>query len=135
MMHTRPASTTVRVAGDYSAIAVTIGRTFTSQIELSRPFIRNQQGRASLRSGFLVRGMTIYHRRTGTYTVRQVRPPEADISQQFTPRSGLIDDLGVFQSYLAGNPEYVRWFIEDASPRPVMIPSIEWLGDYGEVCR
>lgn len=132
---TRPTSSTVRVTGDYSAIAVTIGRTFTAQIEMSRPFVRDKQGRVNLRAALLVRGLTIHHRRTGTYTVRQSRPPESDVSEQFTPRSGLIDNLGVFQCFLSGNPEYVKWFIEDASPRPMMIPSIEWIGDYGEVLR
>ncbi len=132
---TRPAANTVRVTGDYSAIAVTIGRTYTAQIELSRPFLRDQQGKPLIRAGFTVRSITTHHRRTGSYTVRMSRPPEADVSQRFTPRSGLIESLGVFQSWLAGHPEYVKWYIEDATAMPFMIPCVEFLGDYSEVLR
>lgn len=128
--------TTITKTGDYSGGVCTIGRTYPVQLRLSKPFVRDQQGQAILGPRFLVRGLTVFHRRAGPYSVRLDRPsPNTDVSRSFTPSSGLIENNGIKVALLPGNPDREEWYIESTSATPMVITSLDWFGDYGEVCR
>ena len=133
---TTATGTTVTKTGDYSGGTCTLGRTWTSQIRMSRPYIRDERGQVLVHPRFMVRGMTVFHRRVGVYSVRLDRPsPVADVSRSFSPSSGLTENNGLFQVNLPGNPDREDWYIEDTGAKPMVISSLEWFGDVGEVPR
>jgi len=128
--------TTVTKSGDYSGGVCTIGRTYQSQVLLSKPTVRDGNGVTIIGPRFLIRGLSVFHRRAGSYTVRLDRPsPNADVTRSFTPSSGLTENNGTFIARLPGNPDKEEWYIEDTSAKPMVITGIDWFGDYGEVCR
>jgi hypothetical protein len=128
--------TTVTKAGNYSGGVCTLGRTYQSQVLLSKPLVRDNNNFSLIGPRFLVRGLSVFHRRAGSYTVRLDRPsPNSDVSRSFQSPVGPVENNGVFIARLPGNPDREQWYIEDSTPKPMVVTGLDWFGDYGEVCR
>lgn len=127
---------TITKTGNYSGGVCTLGRTYQAQMELSRPYIRDQQGQTVIGPRLLVRTIQVFYRRAGAFSVRLDRvSPVVDISRTFVPASGLVTNNDIFQVYLPGNPDREKWFIEDTGPKPMIVTSLVWIGDVGDVQR
>jgi hypothetical protein len=127
--------TTITKTGDYSGGICTIGRTYQSQMLLSKPTVRGEQNMTMLAPRFLVRGLNIFHRRAGSYSVRLSRGLTS-FTRNFTATGPTyVQNNSVFTARLPGNPDREVWYIEDSTAKPMVITGIDWFGDYGEVCR
>lgn len=130
---TRPTSSTVRVTGDYSAIAVTIGRKYAASFELSQPFCRSREGNV-IAPVAVVKRLAIAHRRAGSYTVTCVRPSAmGNVAQSFAPPSGtLVSNFGRYIAWVFGHGEKNRFTISDTSPKPMVISGIDIIHEQSE---
>jgi hypothetical protein len=123
-----PVPHTITVAGDYSDGVVTVGRPFTSRLELSRPFVRDNRGGAVIDGEITVREIVVQHVDSCEYTVRSSYPSRADRSKRFTKETP--ETIGKTRVFMPGLADKIRFFIENDSPHPCTICSIDWTVDF-----
>jgi len=124
-------ATHVRCAGDYSAGPALVGRRFTMNVQLSRPYMRDQSGATILDMVLLLNKIVLNHKNTGSYAIRVEQPARAARDYGFVPRDGsAIEAEGSHWAYIMGNSKDTIVSIRDTSPYPCIIPSGEWVGTF-----
>jgi len=119
--------TSVTVSGNYAGGTCIVGRTFTSSVELSRFYIRDDNGRATVATTGIVNDLYVKHRRSGQYKVTLdygYGDPRSNKSETYTP-SGLISPDGVFKPWMQFGTANGQVFIESVSVYPFHISTIE----------
>lgn len=119
--------TSVTVSGNYGGGTCIVGRTFTSSVELSRFYLRDEQGRAVVSMTGIVNEMHLKHHRTGPYTVKLnfgPSDPRSVWSETFAP-TGLVDPDGSFKPWIQFGTDKARISIESSSVYPFHLSTIE----------
>ena len=119
--------TTVGVQGDVSAVNVVIGCKYTMSVELTRPYIRNEQGQAELDHDLLVDKIVVSHRDTGSYTVKAVRGAQESTKEFSAADFGTETGEESFHE-ARGSVRLVRLLIESDKARPATIASVQYIG-------
>jgi len=136
---TKVDSTHYRIAdadGDYADKEAMIGRTFTSELQLSRPYARQRDGSTVLGGRLQLRKLSVQHSNTGRYDIRITEPNRGTLhgtglprDKTFTPRSGdLIEDEGVFACIIGAWAEHATITIRSDQPLPFVISTAEFIG-------
>ena len=121
--------TTVTLTGDYSAGSATLCRSYDFDVELSRPYLRDEGGRPVLLDTIIQRKMLIEHRDAGSYTVRLDRPsPSSDHTESFTAAAKTVAS-GQFSAWASGNLADKTLSIESSDVRPLSITAVNHIGD------
>lgn len=121
----------VRLAGDYTAGPVVIGRSYNMALGISRPFARGRDGIGLADGKRFVRTVRPVHLNTGHYRViRSMAGRVNKIEQYDTPAEGSPVTWGSFLARVNGNLELLSLSIQSASAYPVTISSIEFQMDY-----
>ena len=124
---TMVSGTSYTAAGDYSAGSAQLGRTFTMNAELSRPYIRNRNGAAILNMSLRLLKLVTNHIDTGQYTIRVAQTGRVTRDTEFTPRDGsILEAEGNQEVYLLGRADDTTVSIRDESALPVTISGGEY---------
>lgn len=133
---TMVSGTSYTAAGDYSAGACQLGRSFTFRVNLSRPYMRGRDGAAILDSTLRLLKLVTNHIDTGSYTIRVEQGDRAARDQAFTPRDGsLLDAEGNSQAFLQGRADNTVVTIRDQSALPTIISSAEYAAAFARRSR
>jgi len=117
--------TTVSAAGNYSASALTLGRSYNLDITLSEPFVRYTGGLASLTSRPVIASMGIRTRRNGDFTVRR-KYVNRELTQSFADPSGYLATERTWRVYQIGPAGDCKVFLSSGSAYPVSIQAVEF---------
>lgn len=139
---TYPTSTTVRVAGDFSAASVYVGIAYNMQAELSPQYVRSEDG-VALTSGLcIMRTMSLNFKSSG-HIKATVYPKARDpkvfrmsgrvLGDGLTVGTTPILDKGTFQFRVDSRADTARIVIENDTPYPSVITSGHWVGFYNNV--
>lgn len=131
----------VEVNDDFSGGKVMLGRLFTSHVDLSRPYSRDQQGFPRTSGYTRVQAIRVSHSRTNAFLVRTEHfapPTRADRTKEFfgvTPfdpdaEAAATNVARFFKAWQQGRADRCRVSIENDTPWPSTIVSIEWTIDY-----
>ena len=120
--------TTCTVSGDYQtgSPVVVLGQPFTLTTELTRPYVRDQNGVADINKQVTMREVITKHQNTGAYTLRCVVSGSADRTKVFTPASGITEAAGTMRSWFNGDTKRQTITIESSSHLPLTITGIEY---------
>lgn len=120
---------TVICAGDHSSAPATVGLIYTMDVELSRPFRRDQAG-AYISDRLSVSDIIVAHKDTGDYSIA-VTYDEAPARspKTFAAASGVLDARGYSKVNAPGDAESMQVSITNATPRPCIITGVEFMAD------
>jgi len=120
---------TIVIAGDYSATPAYLGRYFDFQLQLTRPFFRDNNGIPDLMVGILLNKITLAYRNSGDFSVRlDYDDARADVTSTFTPTA--TTESGIFMAWTRGDCEHATVYIESSSPKQLTIGGYQQEGDY-----
>lgn len=123
--------TSVVATGNWTAGLAAIGRLYDYEVELTRPFVRDEQGNVDLDAFTSVAKLTTTHYKSGPYTIKATRSLRSDRSKTFNPPAGkLLDARGEHTAHLTGDAEKTRYYITGQGPRPITITALEWVVSY-----
>jgi hypothetical protein len=112
---------------DYSGGVVVVGRSYVAEIELTRPFLTNEQKNQITNAGLLIHKMAVNHSQTGEYIVRVEQPNRTAREQTFTPLDGSqIEAVGTRQYIISGNAKDTTIKIRNTTPKPSTIVGVEY---------
>ena len=113
---------------DISGKTVAVGRPYPASVELTRPFVRGQDGRADINAYLTLRQLTTTHHLSAGYRIA------ARYSRRGRIRTATFRDSDVSRGTLTGwfNGEAAgqQQFIIADGPRPFTITAIEHVADY-----
>lgn len=128
---TMVSGTSYTATGDYSAGVSQLGRKFTLNVKLSRPYVRGRNGEAKLDMSLQLLKLVTNHVDTGSYTIRVEQEGRAARDDAFTPRDGsLLDAEGNHQSFILGNADDAVVSIRDTSALPTIISAASFAATY-----
>lgn len=114
-----PPGTTIQIPGNLSAGAMIFGRYFSTELELSRPYRRDENGRAKAGEKLALLEMTLDHIDTGEYDVTVAGATSFVTS--FDAGTAAVDAEGFLRAGLSCDPDQSTVTISDTSPRPMTI--------------
>jgi len=118
---------TIKVAGDYSAHACYLGAKITSEVPLTRPYLRSSDGNTIYDVQMSLVSLALNHRDTGSYSIKIVADGRADRTVVHTPRSGQIEAEGTWRSPIGGSTAWTAVSVYSESVLPFTIVSGEWV--------
>lgn len=121
--------TTATATGNYSANAAVVGRLIPMNVELSRPFPRDQNGVAEIEPFTQFRQVMIAYKDSGPFTVRAVTPLRDDRVRTFTPPAGSLTATGTFIANVGGDVRDTKVTIETSTGLPVTVSAAQLLLD------
>ncbi len=121
--------TTATTSGNYSGAAIVLGRPISSSIQLSRPFMKDQNGRPIFNQFATQREVVCVHANSGAYSVRTTQQGRSDRTTSFAPASGYTETLGVFRAVHSGKASEIATYIETSSATPLTIVSAQIVVD------
>ena len=119
--------TFIRLTGDFTDGEVFIGRPYTFSVQLSEPFVRNQQGQAILDGIRKIRQLLVRHKDTMDYSVTLVPKDRASLTQDITFTS---PDSGSEKFYILTDADDLDVTITNATANPCTITALEWIGEF-----
>ena len=138
VLTTRVNNNSIKASRDFSGGEAFVGQQYLAELELSRPFVKDQSGAAIL-DGILQHIEVITsHENTGAYTVRISRSDGQDRDSDFKPRSIGVSLIGVIpasedgskRTRVLGRADTVRVKIRNQTPLPMIITSAEHIGQF-----
>ena len=130
-----PPSNLIRIPGNLSAGQLIFGRYFTTNMQLSRPYRRDENGRAKGGELLTLIDMWVDHMDSGEYDVVVARTGESDHTTSFDAGTGVIDAEGFLHATLGCNPDEATVTITDTSPRPFTIAGYQIEADAAGFAR
>ncbi len=136
--------TTITTKGDWSAHPTFIGENFDAFVELSKQFVRNENGSAIINGRLQLRTMGLRYENTGYFTVSVVPQGRASMDWTFSGRIlGSADNQvqrfpilsGTFRFGVRSNADSVTIRIGSDKFMPFSIVSAVWTGFFNEVSR
>ena len=129
----------VRVTGgDYSAGLAAIGSRFDFSCELSRPYLRDEDGRPDLAALVLCRDLRTTHVGSGGYSVRvgYSAPNTTEVTTTYSPSpSHTPDEIGELLALCMGEASGLTAYLESSSAMPLTIAGIQFEADLGMGAR
>lgn len=121
--------TVVIGGGDYSSGEIMFGRGYTMMLELSQSYVRDDRGVADIDAGLQIAQVNLSYHNTGKVSIRSTmadgraeRTSEIDVDP--------IEERGRLRAWHNGDSELIRHFIENDSPKPCTVTSVEIAGFY-----
>lgn len=136
--------TTVYASGDWSDADVMLGENFNASVELSRQFLRNENGTSIISGRLQLRYMSLRYTGTGFFTVTILPRGRDEKKWTFSGRIlGSILNLiqkfsildGTFRFGINSNAETVRVLVGSDKFMPFTIVSAVWTGFFTETTR
>lgn len=118
----------VSASGNFP-VSCYVGRSFAASMTPTRPYRRDDAGRAATSDRMTVYDVNIQHRRTGQYTVTFTWTHAGGSSSKtatFSSASGTVDDHGNLHVTTNGDASNYTLTISDTSARPMTITGIEY---------
>jgi len=95
--------------------------------ELSRPYVRSQDGSSVLDGKVQLHRLTCNHKNAGAYTIRVTQGGFPTRDDSFTPRDGsLTETEGAFDALIMGHSDDTTVSIRDTGPLPCTITMAEF---------
>lgn len=123
---TRPASGTIRAAGNYSAVTCRVGISYEMMFKPSKQYIRDRSGAGLPRDGMCIHRVSIPYRRTGAFTLTNTVDGN-NYTRSFAPTTATAEE-GTFTAYLGGMSQKCNYKVTSNNSRPVCIPAIQFDG-------
>lgn len=121
----------VVLAGDYSDGPVVIGRGYTMSVELTRPYFRDAQGRARVDAFLNIQRIIAAYHKTGALDIRATHPDISIVSDRTESLDiDPIKERGVLTMWLGSRADDVKVFLENRTPKPSTVASVEMICDY-----
>lgn len=121
-------STTVSIAGNYSAGPVVLGRFFDWSCELPKPQRRNARGRPDIRSELFVIGVTASHYKSCSYMIQSAQEGLHTLTREHA--AGTSPSSGTLRTMLGGDAEKTTWTLKNVSntlaTRPAAVMAVQW---------
>lgn len=117
--------TTLTAAGNFSACAITAGRSYPCSFELSPMFVRGRDGRPSMPLVASIQRLIIAHRRSGPYTITCIRPTAMGTKTQTFAPTAIVDNFGRYQAWVGGSSIDNRFTISNTGAKPMIIAGID----------
>lgn len=118
------------VAGQHDAGPVIIGRNYDFTVELTRPFRRDQDGKAVASDRVQVEMVVAEHRNSGEYVIRQEMDNRANRTRTRAYDAGtLIESEGELRTFLNGDAKTSSWIIVNDTPLPTTITAVEFVAE------
>lgn len=114
--------------GRYNAGPCLLGRRFTANIDLTRPFRRDQNNHAILGDRLQMQLVQTAHSNTGAYSVVASMPNRTDRTREYNP-TGLIEESGSFRVPMNGDTKTMQLSIQSDSPLPFTIASVDYTAE------
>ncbi len=128
---TMVSGTSYTATGDYSAGVSQLGRIFTMNVELSRPYVRGRNGEAKLNMSLQLLKLVTNHINTGQYIIRINQVGRAVRDQTFTPLDGsILDAEGNAQAWIQGRADDTTISIVDESALPTIISAASYAATF-----
>ena len=126
--------TLVLCAGNFSAGPCIVGRTYPFYVDLSRPFRRDQDGRAVLGDRLNIESVVLDHRNSGEYDIIATRLSNIALrTRSLTlPAGDIIVSEGTMRAMLNGEAHSYGYTVYSLSAKPVTISSVEFVGNVSQ---
>jgi hypothetical protein len=121
---------TVECDGDWDAGPAISGRLIDASIELSRPYIRDQNGVARPHDTLTHMEIRVSHVNTGAYSVSSAMTGRAARSKQFSKAGYGIEESGTLRAFLNGDARTNTVTIASVDARPFTVVGIEHIMDH-----
>lgn len=118
-------STTLYVVGQYTAGQCLAGKSFDWTVELSRPFRRDQEGKAIIDDRLQVETVVADYHNTGALNIVASMENRADRTRTLDLPSGtLLQEAGELRTFLNGDTRSCVWKLTSDSAKPVTVPAV-----------
>ena len=125
---TKVDDTHYKVSGDYGTHAAQLGRRYVKDVELSRPYVRNQIGGAIIDSNIILNKLVVNHQNSGGYAVLVETVGQSDRTYTFAPVDGSVAEVeGNFEVFPMGISRDTTLHVRNASAVPSVISTIEYI--------
>lgn len=131
--------------GDFSAGAAYVGRPYIQTVELSKIFMRSEDGRAIISGRLQLRDMTVSFINTGYFKVTVTPLVRTPRSREFTGRvlgsasntvgAAAIEAEGTYRFPVLSKADTVKIEIINDTPYPSVITAASWRGMFNEISR
>lgn len=140
-----PTSTTITAVGDFSATAAIIGLPYEMRAQLSRQYVREDEGRALTGGRLQLRTMSFNYQNTGYFEVHVT--PKARTARVFKFSGRTLGDaanivgqasiasLGTYRVPIKSRGDTVKIELVNGSHLPCAFTSASWVGFYNEITR
>lgn len=117
--------TTLTATGNYSAGECAIGVKYTASVTLSRPYLRDQAGRALANAWLTIRKVTAFFYRTGYFKIVASQTGRSDRIKSYTA-TGSTRASGELEAWHGGNTQDTSHSIQSDSARPFTVNGIQY---------
>lgn len=124
-------STTVTIAGDYDAGEVTLCREFETELEPTRPFVRDDGGRPDIVNDTHIETVTVVHRGTCSYELTASQSLRTDRTRTFDNLH--VPTAGKLFTLLSGPADGMTLTLFDDSVKPCAWVGISYEVEHGPI--
>lgn len=121
---------TVTKLGKYDYGPCILGHAFDMSVLLTRPFARDQNGNADVKSWLQIRRLVMTHHRSGYYQVRSRMTGRTDRTRDFIATTMSGQTFGCLAFNCNGRADDSRIYLGNDSPRPMTISALQYECDY-----
>jgi len=122
-------STTFSAPGSHTG-NVTLGITYTMEVILSTPYIRDDRGLADIMRELLIERVIVGHKDSIDYTIQIELSGGRSLLNRYNDETKIgsfgLNSFGVHQTWVMGNAEEAEVTILNATPRPSTITSVQY---------
>lgn len=124
--------------GNYTAGPSYVGRSYKFKVELSRPYVRDQNQQPYIDGVLQLRQIFTLYSNTGYYRIEVQQSGKEIRAKELKPRTIGVSSIGVmpileegkFSATVMGKADNTRVFIVNDTPLPCSITSIQWIADF-----
>lgn len=132
-----PTSTTMTVAGDFSAYPVILGKSYRAEVELSPPFVKDEND-IVVQGNLQLKTLDILFQDTATFTVDITPRGRETVNRRFTSnRIGTtllgqqdIQEFGRYKTHVRGNAGDTTIVLANSTPFPSLFTNLEFAGGF-----
>lgn len=118
----------IAIPGDLSGQDITLGRYFRAETQLSRPYRRDQGGKAQIGDRLDIIQVFASFLEAGTFSIITTETNFAARTQTFTA-TGVVDEEGEFPAFLNTDMSKSTVVIRDDSPKPLKLCALQFEAD------
>lgn len=118
----------IRIPGDLTGQSIILGRYFQSEFTLSRPYLRDERGQASLGDRLNIIEAVFSYLEAGEFDVVITETNFATRTVSFSA-TGTTDEEGEFPVYIQSELRTATVKVQDDSPKPLKITGVQFDAD------
>lgn len=119
---------TYTAVGSYGAGTAVLGRSYTTSLELSKPYVRDRNGLADLDGRIRITKLIANLHNTGEANIRWTYPNRA--ARTRTLDVDPIVERGTLIAWPGGDADNMTVYVEAYGPKPFTLSAFEWEGIY-----